>query len=225
MIRNAMKLLLNALIASLVLSTAVSAAQARRLELSDQRIRLVWSEEEPLKVLLSGGFIIISCSVTMEGSFHSRTMSKVSGQLIGYITSARLRRPCTGGEAWILNGTETLPGGSKPTSLPWHVRYDSFSGPLPRITRIRLQVIGAAYLSRALETGCLVSSTTAQPAIGLIELDEAGKVTGLTPEVEETIPNTVKLEGSLPCAEVAFEGRGRISVQGTTTGLRLRLVQ
>jgi hypothetical protein len=220
--RNRSKILFAALTAAIVLGAAVGTADARRVELSSQNIRAVWSS---LKFTGFGGLIQITCAVTLEGSFHSKTISKVNGQLVGYITSAAATRPCAGGEAWVQNGTETLPNGTRPTSLPWHVRYDSFEGILPRIESVRLQLVGAGFLIKSGNNGCLFKSTAAQPAFGNVIIDATGTVTGLEAENESEIPRNTTLEGICP-ATGSFEGTASVTQQGsTTTRIRVRLVQ
>jgi hypothetical protein len=142
-----LKLLLVAAGASVLLGTLVSSASARNLSFSNQSIRASFRE-----VIYNGPFGNISCQLTMEGSLHSRTMAKVSGSLIGYITRVRIG-PCTTGTATILMET-----------VPWHMRYHGFSGTLPNITSIHTHIVGAAW--RVREPGgvtCLARSTAAEP--------------------------------------------------------------
>jgi hypothetical protein len=167
------KLLLTALGAAAVLGALVSAASANRIALSNQTFRATWTWEfvEPI------GFIALRCPVTIEGSFHSRTMSKVLEQLIGYVTQATLAETrCTGGSARIL--TETL---------PWHIRYNGFGGTLPAITRINIRIVGLAFLMQLpLPEGmqrCLYKSTAASPFKGVVNRNTTtGEATTLTPE-------------------------------------------
>src|SRR6185503_5503818 len=103
--RTRSKLLLTALTAALVMAATVGTASARNLELAepqDQRFTATWT---PLEFTGLGGLIRIRCNVTLRGSFHYRTFAKTRS-LVGYVTSAALARPCTGGEVFILNGVE-----------------------------------------------------------------------------------------------------------------------
>jgi hypothetical protein len=221
------KLLMSALIAALALSAAVSTAHARRFQLSNQRFLAIWEEAQKL-TFEAAGIFNVACKVTIEGSFHSVTLSKVSGQLVGYITSAATTRPCNGGEAWVQNGTEEIPGQGRVSSLPWHIRYDSFRGTLPRINGIRLQLIGAGFLISVPGVGsCLALTSATKPAMGIVEVNETtGVVESLRPEESTFIPTT-RLSGL--CAEGAFVGRGRVFLQGEpgleTTKIIVRLVQ
>jgi hypothetical protein len=150
------KLLLAALGATIVLGAFVSTASARNLSISTQFIRTAFTSvrfSEPF-----GGRT--DCAVTLEGSLHTRTIAKVAGTLIGYITRADLGT-CATGTATILRET-----------LPWHVRYLAFAGTLPNITRLIINVIGASFRVRFPGgTECLARTTPEQPGIGSFERD------------------------------------------------------
>jgi hypothetical protein len=96
----------------------------------------------------SGRFGTVECEVILNGAFHSRSMTKVIGGLIGYITAANASR-CSRGGATMLRET-----------LPWHIRYDWFSGTLPNITAIGTRVIGLSFRMREPTFGatCLARS-------------------------------------------------------------------
>jgi hypothetical protein len=140
--RNSVRLLLSCALATVALAAMVNGASARSLSISNQNIRAVWA---PV-------FIIVPmtpvgehrCTLTLEGSFHSRTIAKVNGALIGYITWASVGHPCGGeGEMWVHNGVERPLGGAAPaTSLPWHMTYQGFTGSLPNISEVRILIRG-----------------------------------------------------------------------------------
>jgi hypothetical protein len=200
------RLVLSALAATVALAAAVGTASARRLELSNQRFRVVW-QTQPLIFETESGRAI--CPLTLEGSFHSRTLSKVCGQLIGYITKAGVINCGTAGGARELRLlTETL---------PWHVRYASFTGTLPRITKIRIQVIGWAFLlNLELIGSCLYRSTAAFPAFFEFEVNEpTGEITHLIADSAAQI----KKSGEAPfCpAEARLSASGVVSLQGSGT--------
>jgi hypothetical protein len=56
----------------------------------------------------------LSAKVTMEVSSHSRTLSKVSGELVDYLTRVIVGHPCVDGEGWALNGSEVVEGMTAP---------------------------------------------------------------------------------------------------------------
>lgn len=215
---NRSKLVLSALVAAIVLSAA-GTAQARRFELSNQLFRAVWGAGHRLTFASTaeGSSFIVVCEVTLEGSFHSRTLSKTCGQLVGYVTRAAFALPCEG-------GTFSIP----PTTLPWHIRYDSFVGTLPNITRIRLQLVNAAFLLRitfGVNVGCLYQSTTASPAFMFVEL-ETGGVSALAPDNFPTISIRTRLENGGFCPEaLVYGGASAVTVLNSTTRITIRLVQ
>jgi len=215
---------LAALTTALIFAAAVSTAAARRLQLSNQNITAKWTALT-FSSEAGGEGIEIACPLTLEGSFHSRTISKVSGQLIGYITRANLTSASCifrGGATHmqILNGTE-----GTTTSLPWHIQYNSFAGTLPRIRGVRLALIGFAFLTRAiLGVTCLYKSTQREPLFGIVEVNEAtGAVTGLRADETGTIP---LFAGGFGCpGSEFFAGRAGVTQTGTEAAITIRLVQ
>jgi hypothetical protein len=95
-----------------------------------------------------------SCSLTLEGSLHSGTFVKTRSLLIGYVTSGS-----TGSCGPFLAATVLT------TRVPWHLRYQSFSGALPNISNVSMQIIGFEYQIRETLSGitCLFRSTEEQP--------------------------------------------------------------
>lgn len=191
---------LAALAAAVVLALAVGLASANDLSYSNQAFRIVWSR---LSFSESGGGIPISCPVTLEGSFHSRTMTKTQGALVAHITSAVVNNPrCTEGHATILEET-----------LPWHVLYDSFSGTLPSITSVRHLLIGAGFqIEPGLGVVCLAETSARFPAAGEATREAGGNITSLIPDSLLSIPVT----GELCPSSGIFAGSGQVFVQGST---------
>jgi len=118
-----------ATIASALLALGVSTATARNLSLSNQNLRVTFNNLE----FESPGAFTATCRVTLEGSFHNRTSAKVAGSLIGFLTRV-VTGQCNPPEVTVL--TETL---------PWHVRYQGFSGRLPDISLVLAKVFGASW--------------------------------------------------------------------------------
>lgn len=204
------KLVLAAFAATAVMALAASSAGARRISTTAQGFRAVWASLE-----FSAGGFVIRCPVTLEGSFHSRTISKVCGQLIGYISRAFVRETgCAGGSGRAL--TETL---------PWHVQYLGFEGTLPNIESIRLILVGARFrVVNSNGTACLAGTTQAHPAGGIANI-VSGSVNTLRADETMRIP----LGGGFVCSfagESTFAGTAEVFVQGsTTTRITVRLVQ
>ncbi len=177
--RNRSKLLLVGLTATIVMAYAVSSASANRIETSSQNFRASWSN----LVFNDAARVRVECPVTLEGSFHSRTLSKVSGQLIGFINHATVGT-CTGGTARA--DTETL---------PWHIQYNSFEGTLPNITGITLTLTNSKFEITANNIHCIARNEQRAPAFGTVLVEASGGVTGLRALETRTIP----LEGGGLC--------------------------
>jgi hypothetical protein len=160
----------------------------------------------------------IACPVTLAGSFHSRTISKVAGSLVGYITGATVQRPCSGiGESWALTRGE-----GRSETLPWHIFYTKFQGTLPNITSIELDVESAAFFVELVGLRCLYLSTAAAPVRFFADVGLEGAVSDLRAEFREAgvIP---KHEGGLLCpGGLFFWGTGSaISQRGEQILVRL----
>jgi hypothetical protein len=211
------RLVLAASFAALLLALAAGSAGARRFEVSERGFVMEFPEFG-----YSGGGVNVICSATLVGSFHSRTISKVSGSLIGYITEAGIAHPCRQGEAWLLNGREAPEGVTSANTLPWHVRYTSFSGTLPRIAKINITIEGYAFLEMAIGISCLYRSTTARPALFEVELSSEGRITSISWEAGDRVP---LFSGSGLCpAESVFSGTGTFTTRARTA-IFVRLVQ
>lgn len=212
---------LSVLLAALALGTAVAGASATRLSLSSSNIRSVFSEVQVRVPEFEETLAI--CRVTLEGSFHGSTFAKAAESLIGYLTRAIAAHPCSTGDVFILNGAEVLPGGTRaPNSLPWHMRYENFTGSLPRPTGVRVSIIGASIQATLFGLSCLYRSTTANPVRIRFELAENGRVTAI--RLDETA-RIVRFSGSeLFCIPITFTGRGSATVLGTTTEVRITLI-
>src|SRR5437868_5842877 len=133
------------------------------------------------RLIFSGGVGNIECEVVAEGAFHERTISKTRGTLSGLLTSANVTR-CARGGVTVLRET-----------LPWHLRYDSFSGTLPNITNIRATIVGVAFRLREPAFGieCLSRSTTEEPANIVFNRETA---TGAT--LSATVGGTLRCGGA-----------------------------
>ena len=198
-----------ALVAALGLALAVGSASANRLSYSNQAFRIIWTS---LTFSEAGGNFPIRCPVTLEGSFSSATMNKTREAVVGSITNAAVNNAgCTEGQATIL--TETL---------PWQVRFESFTGTLPNITGVRHYLIGAAFqVEPGLGIRCLARSSERFPAAGNATREAGGNITTLEPDSSLAIPVT-----GTACPEAGiFSGSGEVFVQGsTTTRVRLSLI-
>ena len=196
------KSLLATLGAAVLLGSLVSSASARSLSVDNQSLRFTFSS---LRFHLPES--TVDCPIILEGSLHRRTIPKVSGSLIGYITRAELGI-CPFGTATILRET-----------LPWHVRYHGFEGVLPNIGSIISHIINASFRIRSSAgVTCLVRSTAAEPAVGRFHRDVSNHL-------------TVGIEGSIRtdpgCFGFAVSFRSdspQVVLLGTLTAISLTLI-
>jgi hypothetical protein len=141
------KLLLAVVAAAVLLGTLVDSASARTFSSSSSTFRFAFRE-----LRFNATFGTVTCQLTYEGSFHSRTIAKVVGALIGYLTAVNLG-PCGVGTATILRET-----------LPWHIQYQSFTGVLPNINSIRVNTQTRFRIREPFGATCLFASTPERPA-------------------------------------------------------------
>jgi len=125
------KLLLAVVGAAVLLGALAISASAAHLEYSAQAIKATWTRWN-----FRGGFGTVECEVVLSGSFHSRTITKTAGSLIGYITAGSVLRCARWGAT------------TNQSSLPWHREYRSFAGELPSITGVSETVTGAEWTLR-----------------------------------------------------------------------------
>ena len=188
------KLLLAALSSALVLAALVSSASATRLAQNETGVRITYS---PLSFVPSFGSTV-RCPVTLEGSFHSRTITKTIGSLIGYINRVTVGT-CEAGTARANTAT-----------LPWHIQYGGFAGSLPGIESIETDLIRPSFEIQGEIFGIRVTCryTTALQR-GINTREARGAITGQTPGNESTSSET----GGCPSGRQS--GNGRVS---TTAG-------
>jgi hypothetical protein len=209
----ASKSLLTALAAAALFASLATSASARNFSLSNRNIRMVWSEVRPLEFVTEVG--TIRCRVTLEGSFHCATISKVAEALLGYLSRGTVE-PATCNDS----GGNSVQAQIRQETLPWHIRYVSFSGTLPRV-RIRDRAIGMGFrlVNVPIIGNCLyrvnVDSILSGPSGGTI--DEGN--TFLAPD-ESTEANSE----TFGCPRGRFRSQAvPVLLLGTTNGIRVRL--
>ena len=125
----------------------------------------------------------------VSGSFHARTITKTVGSLIGYITEASSTN-CSFGSATLNRA-----------SLPWHLRYRSFSGTLPNITGRSETVAGAEWTIREPTFGVTCTIRRETSSMTITYAVSGGTVT------------SAAVSGSSPCG--SFTG----ALSGTETNV------
>ncbi|HEX4806911.1 MAG TPA: hypothetical protein VFU94_13515 [Conexibacter sp.] len=196
-----------AVTSALLLAFAVGTASANNLSFSNRNQRIVWSA-----LNFIAGSSTITCAMTLEGSFHESTTAKVIGRLLGYITRATVGT-CTRGSATVLNET-----------LPWHIQYAGFTGRLPTITSVLLNIVGLSWgLQPEGSLKCLLRTEANHP-FRSEAIVEGGVIVGLRVLPEAEIPLTG--EGGLCIfgGSGHFEGTGRVTLLGATTAISIRLI-
>ena len=204
------RLLLTSLAATAIMALALSSASARNLSVNSANFRVTWAS---LNLANNLGFPTVSCPVTLEGTFHRQTITKVPNTLIGYITRAIVngaRPPCTGGTATIKNET-----------LPWHLTYTGFRGTLPRITEVDVLLVGAGFAVTTGETTCTAKTETRQPAGGILTLGAEGRVTGLVADPTRQI---TLVGGLCVFGRGNFSGTGTVTQLGNSTPITITLI-
>jgi hypothetical protein len=210
------KLLLASLTATALLAMAVSSANATRLRISEQSFRVTWTS---LRLTNTANTNTVLCPVTLEGSFHSATISKVANALIGYITRASVRGGS--GREECIGGTATVLG----ERLPWHVRYRGFTGTLPTIASVITGLVGASWQISEPGSTCRATTTSSEPAIGNIRLSREGVAESLSPEINARITLEGGFFGSCTLARGAFSEESQtLTGLGTTARITVSLI-
>lgn len=200
------QLILASLAATLAMAFAVSSASANHLSTSHGSLFKNVFASLAFKGL---GITNTACPVTMEGSFHSATISKVVGSLIGAVTHVTVGT-CTTGHATVLSET-----------LPWHIQYGGFREVLPEPRPI-LNLIGASFRVEGSLATCLTTTTATNPASAIAEPTyEAGgngKMTGASLRTDPT--------RRIPCGGINGEFVGSATSVESVTGevLLVRLI-
>jgi hypothetical protein len=211
---------LTALAAATLLLAAVTAnASARSLSVSEQSFKATWASLE-----FVGGGATIRCRLTLEGSFHTRTIAKVERSLIGAISRAIFAHPCTNGETWADNGTETEPLGTAPNKLPYHLTYQSFTGTLPAISVVNLLLSRFSYVTQTTILGLTCRGrygNSTDNIIGEAAREAGGGITSLRPSTAANRTSLVEQLGPNAICPAQGTFGGTATVANLSTGARL----
>ena len=206
--------------ATTLLALLATAAPARNFSISNQNFRVAWSEIE-----FATEIATIRCAITLEGSFHYRTLIKRERILIGYITAAVARRPCTNGEAWSANGREAHPRlGTLANSLPWHVTYEGFAGTLPNITDIRFLLRGGRFKVHCAFNTIGLYGDANDNITGRAFREAGGAITTLEPLAGRSTGRLVNCLGGICPATGIFSRAGQVFLLNTTTRITITLI-
>lgn len=208
--------------AAMLLVAGAGYAYAGRLSASGQNLRVTWA---PLEIVQEG-FAIYRCPVTLEGSLHSMTVSKVIGTLIGSITRAWVQQEgCSGARLSAFNGSERYNGTTAPNTLPWHLTYESFGGTLPTPLTVSFLLSRFRFGFRDSNNFCTGQYGAETDNVGIRAALGAGGVITSTSIVEgrDTITST-RRDGGIICVPLRLHGTGSVMVLGTTTRVAVTLI-
>jgi len=199
------KLGLAVLTSSLLLAGAVSTASARSFSISNLNIRATWSRLEFTSALAT-----VRCPVTIEGSYHARTIAKTIGNLKGAVGRVTIKNEsCT-------NGTIAV------ESLPWHWSQEGFTGTLPNITATKLLLTRRRFTVTALGVRCTYGNETDRITF-TSALNASGQVTSFSPDAGNVVH---RVEGGAFCPETgSLAGpEGIMTAAGTNARLTVTLI-
>jgi len=194
---------LTMLVALAALLAAAGGASGNRLSVNNTAFRMVW---RPMRFITRAG-TEITCNVSLEGAFSSRTFTKSNGSQIGSITEARIE----GCSTRIVFLTETL---------PWPLFYSSFIGTLPMIEQLVTLLTGMRFRWGTIST-CLYRVTAEAPQqINFVRRRETSQLV-----LGNLISSWITSE-SLGCTteEIRLSGTASITTNGGFEGLFLTLI-
>jgi hypothetical protein len=215
-VRRRGRLYVVTLAATLLLALAVEPASAGRFSISNTRFRITWAS---LLIFRdeTGMSPSVNCPVTLEGSFHSATIRKTIGALIGGVTRGILKNEsCVNGRATILQ-----------ESLPWHVNYDGFEGTLPAITSLHIGVRNYALRTEftAFGVNCLYldNGTAEENLMFRLAAGAAGQLTNAIPDGGRHLPK--KAGENIFCPVFTkLSGEGQTTLLGAATRISITLI-
>jgi hypothetical protein len=206
------KLIVTALAATALFASLAASASARNISITNRNIRVQF---EPLVFVNSTANV--SCRVTLEGSFHCATISKVNRALVGFISRATSDLPTCRSSSF------TLAGSVRQETLPWHLTYLGFIGRLPNaIVILLLENAGFDILRVPLLGTC---SYTAR-AEGFVSGPGGRGGTGISEGNANITPDESRRIRSSTggCPEGSFSSRVTpVTLLGNTTAIRARL--
>jgi len=206
LVRYTARLLAVTAAAALLLASAVATASARSLSSSEQNIRATWASLE-----FAGEALTVRCPLTLEGSFHARTLAKVVDTLSGAVTRVSIKEEsCTNGRG-------------RPKNFPWHIQYSGFTGVLPTIngvllaiSRLRFEVVVSGI--------CTGEYGTETDKVGVSAAREAGgAITTISPIAGQNTVNRVAGTGFCP-PQGRMNGSGNVTVLAGSSRITVTLI-
>jgi len=195
-----------------VLATG-ACASAQRLSIGGRTIRVTWAHLELFDEITGGEGSTMRCPVTLEGSFHSATIRKTRGALIGHVTRASIPSGhCTNGNATVLIET-----------LPWHLTYEGFEGALPTISRLLFLLTGLSVQTNLGGLNCLWQTEVNQNLTLYASLTASGTITTI-----EIAANSFPVSGEMGFCSFfrigVLPSISRVTQLGSATFVSVRLI-
>jgi hypothetical protein len=208
------------LTAALLMGLAVSAT-ASRLSISNTRFRITWNE-----VRFGAGEVAIqqTCRLTLEGSFHSATIRKTPGGVIGAVTRAMF----TSENCRSNNFTAGVTVLSE--ALPWHLTYERFAGVLPTITELTVLLRGYAWrFHDFLGLGFCLYRDEGRPEENLAGAISRDITTGALSTITLESGRRIRLFRGIPLPESCvptweWTGNGQMFLLGNTSRISVTLI-
>jgi hypothetical protein len=170
------KAIVAALIAVVALAVASAGATASRSISANPGGSITGTSAGTLT--FAEGGLEVQSHVTLVGSLH-RVIPKIIGWLAGLIRSCRSDRGTANVFVLPVNILCEL-------TLPWHVRYNGFTGTLPRIATIRLIVLNATFLLHEFTVNTLVCLFRVDQ-LAHADVNAAGEITTITIDPSNSI--------------------------------------
>lgn len=211
--RNRGKLFLAAFAAAMLFSLAPGVGSARNFSISERNFAAIWDaglggSKTNLTWRDSSGNSV-ACPLTLSGRFLEQRIVKTVGAKIGEITGGALGR-CVTGTATLL--TETM---------PWEIRYGGFTGSLPSISGININIIGFAFGVAVSGIACLTPSEVERPFGAIINRITPGVAENI--RVDET--RTIGVGGLCGIlSPESFQGTSLLRVEEAGGLIRIRLI-
>lgn len=200
-----------AFVAVAMVAIACSAASASRLEIPNGSRGFRFGRIVSTEFITELG--TVNCELQLSGTWRSRTITKTAGSVIGEVNTGQLVS-CTEGTVGTMLTTGTI---------PWEVRYSSYTGTLPEIASVTFQVVGFRILIQPIGgISCLYWSTAEAPLVfnapvaaervfERVVIVNASRIPLRTP--------TMGCPGSL-----TIRGEGSMTVAGEFASVQIRLI-
>jgi len=171
------QLALAGIAATLLLGLAANPTFAGRLSLTARTIKIVWPR---LEFNDETGTARATCPVTLQGSFHSSTMRKTVGAVLGYVNGHETGR-CSFGEAEFERGISGV----------WSIQYVGFTGTLPSLSGFTVKIVGVKYWFTAFNNEiCTYYEAGSEQVKGTFQIEERARITGFALDTMVFLPKT-----------------------------------